>query len=482
MNLDISLNVHDEVPLYRQLSSALKGAIIGGRVRSGEILPSTRELAKSLEISRFTVIKSYEELISQGYFETDLGMGTFVSRRLPGAEPSPAVIAARDPLSSVSRFAKTLMRTQSVEPSDAELFPELNYSAAAMDQLPIAQWKALLAKHTRNKELAEFDYEADPSGYKPLREAICAYLKRSRFIQCEADQVFIFSSAQSALDLLSKIFLNQGDVAAIEDPGFPGARRSFMANGAELFPVPVDAEGLCVNVLKERPEVKLLYTTPTHQDPSAAILSMDRRKELLDWAARSRAMIIEDDFGSEYRYGGTTPAALQSMDKHQCVLFLSSFWKVLFPIVRLGFVVVPPAFVPIIRAAKAMTERDNRMVEQVVLCDFINEGLLEKHILKTRKIYSSRRQALVYALTKEFGKSVSIAKESSGTKLLLRFKNEHSVEQILRAAQDAGAPLVSTSAFYADKRALNEFLIAFAHFPEEKIASSIQLFAELLKS
>ncbi|MBX9720618.1 MAG: PLP-dependent aminotransferase family protein, partial [Candidatus Obscuribacterales bacterium] len=439
-----------------------------------------RELAKALDVSRFTVIKSYEELISQGYFQTDLGTGTFVSRRLPLAEQARLEIVDRDPASSISRNAKTFLRTQSVEAADAELFPELNYGAPAMEQLPLVQWKQILAKHSRNKESSDFEYESDPAGYLPLREALCAYLKRSRFVSCNAEQVFIFSSAQSALDLISTIFLNQGDLAAVEDPGFPGARRSFLAHGAELLPVAVDGDGLCVNLLKERPELKLLYTTPSRQDPTAVVLSADRRKELLEWASRSRAMIIEDDFDNEYRYGGALVPSLQSMDKNQSVLYLSSFWKTMFPLVRLGFLVVPPAFVNVFRAAKAMLDRDNRAIEQVVLCDFINEGLLEKHIQKTRKLYSSRRQALIYALTKGFGKSISIAKESSGMNLICRFRKDFSLEQIMKAAEDASAPLVSTSSFYANKKAVNEFLIAFAHLSEEQIAISIKSFASRL--
>ena len=479
MELDFCLDDGSAIPLYKQLTQSIKESIESGRLKQGELVPSTREMAKMLEVSRFTVIKSYEELISQGYFRTGLGTGTFVSKQ--SGKPH-ANTSDRDPLSSLSRYGKILLRTEAVEPADAELSAEMNYGAPAPDQLPISQWKLLLTKHCRQRELNQYDYQPDPCGYKPLREAISGLLKRSRSIQCDAEQVFIFSSAQLALDTIARLFLNQGDIAAVEDPGFPGARRTFMSYGAELLPVPVDVDGLSVTALKEAPTAKMVYVTPSHHDPTGVILSSDRRIELLEWAGRNGTLIVEDDFDSEYRYGGAPASALQSIDQYQSVIFLSSFWKTLFPIVRIGFLVVPESFVPLFKTAKSMIERDFRIIEQYALCDLIATGALEKHIMKTRKVYSLRRQALVYALTSKFGKRVVISRETAGMHLLVRFSPEADLasEQILSSAELAGLSLISTRAFYLDKKAPNEFLIAFAHLTEQEIADSVQLFASRL--
>ncbi len=362
-----------------------------------------------------------------------------------------------------------------------ELFAELNYGAPTVDQLPLTRWKEMLYRATRFQDGNMLAYHSDPFGYMPLREAIANYLIRSRSVNCTPDRIAIFSGAQGALDLVGRLLIDDGDAVALENPGFPGARRSMLTHGAEIVPIPVDGQGMIVEHLQSINErIKLVYVTPSHHDPTGVVLSLPRRIALLDWAKRTNAFIIEDDYDSEYRYGDKPMPSLQGLDESDCTIYLSTFWKVLYPVVRIGYIVLPRRMVRLMGRAKALIERDFPLLEQKALADFIDEGHLERHIKRTRVFYAKRRAALVQAVTKQFGKRIYISPVTAGMHLLVRFGEGFETEKVLAAARDAKVSLVSTSHHYVAHQRDGEYLMGFAHLPEENIHETVQKFANNL--
>jgi GntR family transcriptional regulator/MocR family aminotransferase len=338
-----------------------------------------------------------------------------------------------------------------------------------------------LNKSARFQDSSLFEYTSDPFGLPELREAIAGYLIRSRSVKCTPDQIAVFSGAQSAIDLIGRMLLDAGDTAAVENPGFPGARRSFMTHDVKVVPIPVDGHGLQVEILNQRTDkIKLVYVTPSHQDPTGTVMSLPRRLELLKWAERTGGLIVEDDFDSEYRYGEKPVPALQGLDDGDNVIYLSSFWKVLFPVVRMGFIVLPRRLMAPMRRAKSLIERDFPLLEQRALTDFINEGHLERHIRRTRAMYAKRRAALVQAVTRLFRKRVTISDASAGMHLIVTFSPELDDAQITRASRAAHVPMVSTSNHYMSDPPAREYMIGFAHGNELQITSAIERFAQEL--
>ena len=252
-------------------------------------------------------------------------------------------------------------------------------------------WRQIATRHLQSPNL--LDYSSDLLGYKVLREAIAHYLVRSRAVRCEAEQIIIVSGTQQALDLIARLFIDPGDQVVMEEPGYLSARRVFQSQGAEILPISVDSSGLMVEQLQsiENLVVKLVYTTPSHQFPTGAILSLPRRLELLAWARQRGAVIVEDDYDSEYRYGEKPIPAMQGLDQNDSVIYIGTFSKVLFPALRIGYLVVPPGLAKIFAQAKRLVDRHSPLLEQCVLADFINEGHLERHLRRMRTLYSQRR-------------------------------------------------------------------------------------------
>jgi len=488
MEFVLSLPESSLLPVYRQVCEALKQAILSGRLPPGAKLPSTRDLAESASVSRFTIIRSYEELAAQGYVQTISGSGTFVNREIPKEIADIVAEFASEQAFQASSLGETELSAYGkrclegeIEPANLELFPELNYGAPSIDQLPLNRWREVVNRNSRFHDPGLLAYESDPFGYAPLREAIAGYLVRSRSVRCAPEQIAIFTGAQAALDLVCRLLIRPSDFAAVENPGFSGARRTLLMNSAQLFPVDVDNHGLLVHRLYDcEQHLRVAYVTPSHHDPTGVVMSLPRRLELLRWADRNDSYVIEDDYDSEFRYGDKPVPSLQGLDEHDRVIYLSTFWKVLFPVVRLAFVVVPRRMLAPFARAKSLIDRDFSLLEHRSLAEFINEGHLERHIRRTRSLYAKRRVSLVQALTRHFRKRVTISSVTAGMHLLVRFAPEISREDVLRSARKAEVPLVSTNNHYLHDCDDSEFLIGFAHADEEQIQSSIERFAQEL--
>lgn len=478
VDIPIVLDSSSEKPIYVQLYEALRRAISDGQLKAGETFPSTRDLSRKLGVSRHTVLKATELLVGHGYLESNnqtLRVIRSEDHQVQfQSEPRP--VAALPP-DAVSRFARRV-----VEQPAPNLSAELNYGASPFEELPVDQWRKILLKHLRDGfNPIEFEVVGDRLGYMPLREAIAAYLNRFRSLRCHPENVVIFAGPSSALDFVTRMMVDPGDTVILENPGFQVARRAFSAAGASIAPADVDAEGVVVEKLYDiAQEPKLIYVTPAHQDPTGAVLSMERRKALVEWSKRTGGFIVEDGFDSEYWYKMRPLPAIQGVDDNDCVVYLSSFWRALFPVSRVAFAIFPERWMPVVRELKSLLEREVPVLEQKVIADFLLEGYMERHLRKSHRLYAHRRQEMIIALTKQFGSRVSMAKESSGMNLLIELNLDNSEEEILDAARQSNLPLVSTREYYIVNPRPRQFLIPFAHIDETQILPITKAFATAL--
>jgi GntR family transcriptional regulator / MocR family aminotransferase len=478
VDIPIVLDSTSEKPIYVQLYEALRHAISQGQLRAGEAFPSTRDLSRKLGVSRHTVLKATELLVGHGYLESNNQMLRVIrseDHQTQFLTQSKAVLDL--PPQAVSRFARRVIENPGVK------FPaELNYAASPFEELPVDQWRKILLKHLRDGfNPIDFEVVGDKLGYMPLREAVASYLNRFRSLRCHPENVVIFAGPTSALDFLVRLMVDPGDTVILENPGYLVARRAFSVAGANIVPAAVDDEGVIVDKLAEiAEEPKLIYVTPAHQDPTGAVLSMERRKALVEWSKRTGGFVVEDGFDSEYWYKMRPLPAIQGVDDNDCVIYLSSFWRALFPVSRVAFAIFPDRWMPAVRELKGLLEREVPVLEQKVITDFLLEGYMERHLRKSHRLYAHRRQEIIIALTKQFGSRVSMARESSGMNLLIELNLDKSEDEILDAARIANLPLVSTREYYIVNPVPRQFIVPFAHIDDAQILPIAKHFAALL--
>lgn len=486
MDLTIILDANAALPLHQQLYEELRRAILSGGLSPRQRVPSTRSLSKSLGISRTTVTQSYEQLRSEGYIQTVIGSGTYVCAQLPDdllrsipTEPAQEVIC---PPLKLSQYGAKLAEAERSLMSEPIAPINFRYGRPAFEQFPIKLWRKLLTRHCQI-DTTWLDYSTDLLGYKPLRAEIAHYLSRARAVQCEPGQVMITNGTQQALYLVMRLLIDPGDAVALENPGYLSARRIFLSQGAKLLPIAVDESGFVVKDLDNYASepIKLVYVTPSHQFPTGAILSLPRRLELLVWAQQTGALILEDDYDSEYRYGDRPIPALQGLDKSQSVLYIGTFSKVLFPSLRIGYLVLPPHLVSLFTQAKWLSDRQLPLLEQRVLANFIAEGYLERHIRKMRSHYDLCRQTLVQALKAHFGEQVTILGEKAGIHLMVRFQIDLSDAEIVDRAAQVGVGIMSAQAHYLDAQPNGEFIFGYGELSPEQLQEGISRVAQVLR-
>lgn len=487
MDFAIALDSNSSTPLHQQIYEELRQAILSGRLLPGERLPSSRKLSKSLGISRSTITQSYDQLLSEGYLETTIGSGTFVCTQLPDDLLRATTTQSSEKMTrravKLSQYGETLIKTENFSRiTEPELPINFRYSRPALDQFPIKLWRSLLSRYCCSN-LDWLDYATDMLGYKPLREAIAHYLSHSRAVNCDPEQVLIVNGTQQALYLIVRLLLEPDDVIALEDPGYLSARLIFLNQGAKLLPIAVDESGLVVKNLANysMEKIRLVYVTPSHQFPTGAILSLPRRLELLAWAQEAGAMIIEDDYDSEYRYGDRPIPALQGLDRSDSVLYVGTFSKVLFPSLRIGYLVLPKSLVLPFSRAKWLSDRHLPLLEQQVLTDFIEQGYLERHIRKMRAIYDRRRQVLVKALNFHFGERTTILGEKAGIHVMVRLDTNLSDEEIIQRATQIGVGMMSARPQYLKAHSTGEFIFGYGELSEQQIEEGIRRLAQIFE-
>lgn len=480
-----------EGPLWQQVYQALRGAILAGVFLPGVRLPATRALAKELQVSRNTILLAYEQLLAEGYVVGHIGSGTYVAAvqqewaaaraPLPPAHPpvtpSPVPVCADYAQRVLAQRAALSLGASSSRP---RLRYDFRYGAPAVEEFPHETWRRLLARRARNVSLRSLHY-GPPQGYLPLREAIAAYLRRARAVLCEPEQVLVVSGSQQALDLSARLLLNPGEPVIIEEPHYQGARYVFLAAGAQLVPAPVDAEGLDIRGLLTT-AARLAYITPSHQFPTGAVMSLARRLALLQWAEQVGAYVLEDDYDSEYRYEGHPVEAVQGLDRAERVIYVGTFSKVLFPALRLGYMVLPRPLVPLFTTAKWLTDRHSSTLEQEVLSDFISEGHFERHLRRTRTHNAARRAALLEALKRYLGSHVEIMGENAGMHLLVWLRNvpPPHLETVITQAAQAGVGIYAVSSYYLTPPQRAGLLLGYTALSVEDIMAGIQRLAYVL--
>lgn len=407
-------------PLYRQLCDAFREAIVERRLRGGQRLPSTRTLAAALGISRIPVLNAFEQLLAEGYFESRVGSGTFVSTTLPdeaGPLQRSAAVRAHGPgARRIARRPAALLRS-APEPW-LKGFGAFRLSEPALDLFPFPVWARLVARHSRGRRRGALNY-GSPMGDLAFRQALAAYLRTARAVRCEAEQIMVVSGSQQALEITARVLLDPGQPVWVEEPGYGGARDALAMAGARLVPVPVDHEGLDVTAgIRACRRARAALVTPSHQYPLGATLSASRRLQLLDWAQATGSWIIEDDYDSEYRYESQPIAALQGLDRDARVLYIGTFSKVLFPALRVGYVVVPTDLVDRFSAVREAMDICPPALTSAVLADFIAEGHFARHLRRTSLLYRERRSALVDGLQRRLGSRLRVVGAEAGIHLV----------------------------------------------------------------
>lgn len=489
MALPITLDYEHDTPLHQQIYEQLRGLILAGRLGPGQRLPSTRLLADSLGLARATVSDSYDRLSSEGYIHTIKCSGTFVTESLPEyllssapVDRSPKAVVLSDGSNRLSAYGRAILAS---EPIFQRNYFEINfgYGPPDLELMPLDLWRRLLLSHCRKADPKVFGYCVDYAGYVGLREAVASYLSRSRAVQCNADQVIIVNGSQQALDLVARILLDRGDYVAMENPGYFPMRQCCTAQGANMLPIPIDENGMNVNHLpaSPSPRLKMVYVTPSHQYPTGTVLPLSRRLELLAWAANHEVMILEDDYDSEFRYSGRPLPSLQGIDKSDSVIYSGTFSKILFPAIRLGYLVVPEKLVGIFTKAKVLNDRQSPMLEQYALADFINEGHMERHIRKMRMVYEKRRNAIVGAFKEYFGDQAAVLGENSGMSVLVRFNTGLSDAEVAALAATQKVGIINARACYQEGYEDGEFLFGYSDIQEEKIVEGIRRLHTALK-
>ncbi|HYD59244.1 MAG TPA: PLP-dependent aminotransferase family protein [Noviherbaspirillum sp.] len=473
----LQLSPSSGVPMFRQLYGAIKQSVLSGKIGPGTQLPPTRDLAQQLGISRQTVLNAYEHLMAEGYLSGTVGKGTFVSHTLPVLGSSrqnrqgPQTGRLLRPLSARGQAfigPQAVLNTHEGNPKAFRI------GMPGLDLFPFDVWARLEARRWRRPP-HELGY-SEPAGYRPLREALAAYLGASRGVQCDPGQILITSGSQQALFLIATLLLAPGDAAWVEDPGYRGISASLRAAEARVCPVPVDGEGLLVTQGKAAyPDAKLVYVTPSHQLPLGVTMSLARRLELLAWAKENKAWVVEDDYDSEYRYTGPPLASLQSLDKAGCVIYVGTLSKVLFPGLRLGYMVLPPALVDAFVQARAILDRHAAIVPQIVLADFITEGHFGRHIKRTREAYAERRTALIEAIETHLGAHLRPGPADAGLQLSTTFVSRRDDQALALAAREKGIEVRALSTFYLSNNGapqsdqLSGLVLGFASIPVEDI-------------
>jgi len=483
--LAISLDYSSRLPLHRQLYDALRAAVLSGRLSPGFQLPSTRQLASDLQLSRNTVLNAYDQLLAEGYLEGHAGSGTFVARAIPDfvlrAQPAAPVVASARPSAALSSRGRQFVANQVRRFRRTGAPVPFRMGIPALDEFPFAIWSRLFAQQWKHHPAGLLPY-GDSAGYLPLRQSVATYLQVARAVHCRPEQVIITSGAQQALDLAARVLIDPGQPVCIEDPGYIGARIAFQSSGARLIPVPVGSEGLEIaKAQKSCRRPRVIYVTPSHQYPLGTTMTLGRRLELLQWAQRVGSWIIEDDYDSEYRYSSRPIASLQGLDTSASVLYAGTFSKVLFPSLRLGYIVVPPSLLEAFVAAKAAADGQCPALEQAVLAEFMAEGHFGRHIRRMRKLYEQRQTALINALEDELPGILTVGQHDAGMHVVACLPPGVSDRPIAELALRRGVELQPLSSYGLRPVRRGGFVMGYAGYSPAVMRRAVAVVGDVVR-
>ena len=463
---------HHSWPRQRLLHECLRHAIRAGTLAPGTRLVATRALAAELGVARNTVLYAYEQLASEGFVVPDR-RGTVVARIAQERRGKAATV----PQAGLARRAQNLRHMSNGARDGGAFVPGVPDLAA----FPLALWRRLLDRAWRAIDPAQLNY-GDPAGEWTLRVAIADYLRASRGVVCEAEQVFITDGSQATLDLCARACADEGDTVWIEQPGYGGALAAFRGAGLAIEEIAVDDEGMApaAHDWKTR-KPRLIYTTPSHQYPVGSVLSLARRLALIDGARRTGALIIEDDYDSEFRHDGPPLAAMQGLAPDAPVLYCGTFSKTMFPGLRIGYLVVPPDLAPAMALMRAQSASTGRTPEQLALAEFLTSGQFALHLRRMRRLYRERRDALVDALERHLGPIAAVHGASAGMHLSLRLPDGLCDETIRLRAREEGIA-VNTLSSHAARRGTggNGLMLGYAQVPAARMDDLVKRLAAVI--
>jgi len=481
----IALDRESPKPLHAQIYDGYRLAIIEGNLRAGQRVPSTRMLATELGVSRFPVLTAYSQLLAEGYFESQVGSGTVISGSLPDRFMKSDTICSRvsrtvPSLRPLARRASTLFTP--FKPAMVQGLGAFNVGEVAFDQFPLQVWSNLVSRHCRDLQPRSLHY-GELMGLPVLREEIANYLRTARSVRCEADQIMIVSGSQQALDITGRVLVDPENAVWVEEPGYRLARDVYSRAGCRLIPVPVDSEGMDVGAGIQRcSKARVAIVTPSHQFPLGFTMSARRRFQLLHWAQSTGAWIIEDDYDSEYRYDSSPIASLQGLDGNARVIYIGTFSKVLFPSLRVGYIVIPRYLVDHFSAVRRFMDNGPPPFFQAVIADFIRDGHFARHLRRMRTLYHKRRTVLVESIDRELGSIVKVLGSEAGMHLTATLQNNINDIEIARRAASQNLWLWPLSTSYLESAASNGFILGFANTAEKDIPPAVQKLRNLLAS
>lgn len=457
------LGAQDALPLHRQLYEALRRAMLDGKLGAGERLPSSRDLAQDLGLSRNTVVAAINQLSVEGYLVSRVGSGTYVNDNVPKTATGrrnggPRATASAPQLSArgqalSSQYCATELEVQPFTPGIAD------FSA-----FPLTLWQRLQNKHWRMTYPDMLDY-ATSGGHAPLRRAIADYLRVFRSVQLDADQVIVTTGTQQSLELCARLLADHGDTVWVEDPAYWGAAKAFMASGLALHPVPVDDEGIHPGAADNARPPRLIYLTPSHQYPTGAVMSLPRRHQLLSTARAHNAWVLEDDYDSEYRFSGPPISSLEGLDADGRVLYMGTFSKVLYPGIKLGYLVVPKPLVAAFKQAHYDLNRPGQMPLQAALAEFIEMGHFSSALRRARQSYGERRAALLEALKPVLSDDTFISGAEQGLHLCLRLPPGTDDRALAHRIAQQGLTVRPLSAYCLAREDLKGLVIGYGYAP-----------------
>jgi len=479
----IAIDRKSPKPLHKQIYDGFRAVIVDANLHPGQRIPSTRVLAIELGVSRFPVLNAYAQLLAEGYFESRVGAGTVISTSLPDPITRGVPTAAGSKVSYVG--PRRVARRTTLFPR-LEAKPWLRGPGAfrvgqvAFDQFPLKVWSNLIARHCRNMDAVSMRYQ-NQLGSEAFRQTIARYLRTARSLHCDESQIMIVNGSQQALEITARVLLNPGDRLWMEEPSYNLARSVFALAGCRLVLVPVDDEGLSVEAgTKLCRKAAAAFVTPSHQFPLGVTMSASRRFQLLEWAHHTGSWIIEDDYDSEYRFESLPIASLQGLDTNARVIYVGTFSKVLFPSLRLGYIVIPADLVDRFISVRQAMDIGPPEFFQHVIADFMNEGHFARHLRRMRALYREQRTALVSCIGGELGSALEVLGSEAGMHLPVALTRRISDREIAERAARQNLWLWPLSPYYAGKASRSGFVLGFGGTRIEEIPPAIRLLRKVL--
>jgi GntR family transcriptional regulator/MocR family aminotransferase len=475
--LSVPIDRRAATPLFRQVYAGLTAAILDRRLRPGAKLPASRALAERLGLSRTAIVAAYEQLLADGYTTGRIGSGTYVATDLPD-KPAGRAHAIK-PAHGTSRGVPRLFGNVDVTMQNDDR--PFNLGRTLIDARTADQWRRLSARALRTMPRSHLGY-GDPRGSEELRRATAVYLHDARAVRCDPGQIIITGGTQHAIDLIIRTLLPMGSEVWVEDPGYPLTREALSAAGMKLHSIPVDAHGLDVIAGRAAASrARAAFVTPSHQFPTGVVLTMARRLKLIAWARAAGAWIVEDDYASEFRYGGRPLTSLQGLDSAERTIYVGTLNKALFPGLRAGYLIVPEPLLQRFVSVRYLMDRQPPSLQQDVVAAFIREGHLTSHIRRMRERYREQRDLLVDGLKRHAGEFLEVEPPDQGMHLVAYLRRGLSDCMVEQAALDEGVVVRALSRLYAHARPRQGLLLGFSGYPAASIGPAVQRLAKALR-